>query len=74
MGKQGFDKTFQTGLPAGQYCDLISNCQQKITVDGSGSAHLAPYSSDIPVVAFVVGKKTIDELRGMGEVKQTLVI
>lgn len=56
MGKGGFDKTFDTGLPAGEYCDLVSNCAQKITVDASGSAHLTPYDSSNPVVAFVVGE------------------
>ncbi|XP_076446342.1 uncharacterized protein LOC143283850 [Babylonia areolata] len=58
MGKQGFDQTFQTGLPAGQYCDLISNCQQKVSVDNSGQAHLTPFSQEVPVVAFVVDGPT----------------
>ena len=56
MGKRGFDQTFQTGLPAGQYCDLISNCQQKVTVDGTGNAHVTPASSEDPVVAIIVGQ------------------
>ena len=55
MGKRGFDRTFHTGLLAGQYCDLISNCQQTVTVDDNGSARLAPFSDDVPVVAFLVG-------------------
>lgn len=55
MGKRGFDQQVQTGLPAGQYCDLISNCQQKITVDGSGNARVRPYSNSDPVVAIIQG-------------------
>ena len=58
MGKRGFDQTFQTGLPAGQYCDLISNCRQKVTVDDTGSARLAPFSDNVPIVAFLVGQST----------------
>ncbi|XP_041359720.1 alpha-amylase-like [Gigantopelta aegis] len=49
------DQTFITGLPAGQYCDLIHDCQQKITVDGSGRAHIRAISTDEPIVAFVTG-------------------
>ena len=26
------DREFDTGLPDGEYCDIISECQQKITV------------------------------------------
>nr|KAG5706333.1 hypothetical protein BaRGS_026115 [Batillaria attramentaria] len=55
MGKGGFDKTFQTGLPAGQYCDLISDCRVKVTVDGGGNAHVRPENNHDPVVAFIVG-------------------
>ena len=58
MGKRRFDQTFQTGLPAGRYCDLISNCHQNVTVDGSGSARLAPFSDDVAIVAFLVGQST----------------
>ena len=58
MGKRRFHQTFQTGLPAGRYCDLVSNCQQNVTVDGSGSARLAPFSDDVAVVAFLVGQRT----------------
>ena len=31
MGDLGRD--FDTGLPDGEYCDIISECQQKITVN-----------------------------------------
>ncbi|XP_025086169.1 alpha-amylase-like isoform X1 [Pomacea canaliculata] len=58
MGKRGFDQQVQTGLSAGQYCDLISNCQQKITVDGSGNARVRPYSNSDPVVAIIQGGPT----------------
>lgn len=57
MGKQRSSHTFKTGLPAGQYCDLISDCRVKVTVDGGGNAHLQPESDKDPVVAFVVGTK-----------------
>lgn len=57
MSKNGrMDKTLQTGLPAGEYCDLITDCAVKITVDGSGMAHIVINSNDNPVVAFIVGK------------------
>ena len=55
MGKRRFDQTFQTGLPAGQYCDLISECMVKVTVDSSGNAHLHLESDHDLVVAFIAG-------------------
>ncbi|XP_052766593.1 alpha-amylase-like [Mya arenaria] len=56
MAKSGhMDRTLDTGLPAGQYCDLITNCAKKITVDSSGKAHISINSVDEPVVAFIVG-------------------
>ncbi|XP_071087740.1 alpha-amylase-like [Haliotis cracherodii] len=56
MAKQGhLDQTFQTGLPAGDYCDLVHNCQLKITVDGSGNAHILIDNNDEPIAAFIVG-------------------
>lgn len=42
-GDKGFfamgdlDREFETGLPDGEYCDIISECQQKITVNHGGS-------------------------------------
>ena len=57
MAKSGhMDKTLQTGLPAGEYCNLITECADKITVDGSGNAHIVINNNDDPVVAFIVGK------------------
>lgn len=29
------DRDFETGMPDGDYCDIISECQQKITVNQS---------------------------------------
>lgn len=57
MSKTGhMDKTLQTGLPEGKYCDLITDCAKTIIVDGSGMAHIVIDSNDDPVVAFIVGK------------------
>jgi hypothetical protein len=56
MGKSSFDETFQTGLPAGQYCDLISECRVKINVDGSGNARVHPQNGQDPVVAIIAGR------------------
>jgi len=50
--------TFYTGLPDGEYCDLISKrgdvCNQKIVVSG-GSAAFSKYQGEDPVVAICVG-------------------
>ena len=57
MAKQGhMDRVLATGLPAGEYCDLISDCGKKITVDGTGNAHIVIDNSAEPMVAFIVGK------------------
>ena len=45
---------FDTGLPDGEYCDVVSECQQLITVSG-GRGHFKPYSGDEPAVAICVG-------------------
>lgn len=45
---------FDTGLPDGEYCDIISECQQTISVSG-GRAFLSPHNSEEPVVAICVG-------------------
>ncbi|XP_067663291.1 alpha-amylase-like [Haliotis asinina] len=59
MAKQGnLDQTFQTGLPAGEYCDIIHDCQQKITVDGSGNAHIHIDNNEEPIAAIIVGGPT----------------
>ena len=57
MAKNGhLNTTFQTSLPAGQYCNLITDCSSKITVDGSGDAHIVIDNNDDPIVAFTTGK------------------
>ena len=56
MAKQGhMDAHVQTGLPAGQYCDLISDCKTKVTIDKSGVAHVVITNSEEPIVAVLVG-------------------
>ncbi|XP_078323364.1 alpha-amylase-like [Crassostrea virginica] len=56
MAKGGhMDRTLQTGLPAGEYCELVSDCKKKITVDGSGNAHIVIDNSAEPIIAFIVG-------------------
>ncbi|XP_052722542.1 alpha-amylase-like [Crassostrea angulata] len=59
MAKQGhMDRTLQTGLPAGEYCDLVSDCMKKITVDGSGNAYIVIDNSAEPMLAFIVDGPT----------------
>nr|APU94147.1 alpha-amylase [Sinonovacula constricta] len=56
MAKNGhMDKTLQTGLPAGDYCNLITECRTKVTVDGSGNAHIVINDPNEPVLAIIVG-------------------
>jgi len=45
---------FDTGLPDGEYCDIISECEQMITISG-GRGHFKPHNGDEPVVAICVG-------------------
>merc|ERR1712038_122665 len=47
--------TFQTGLPAGDYCDIIHDCEQTVTVNGDGTATVRKAQSNDPVVAICVG-------------------
>jgi len=60
-------QTFSTGMPAGQYCDVIScdnnrppcgnsggACRATITVDGAGNASITVPSGNDPVVAIYV--------------------
>jgi alpha-amylase len=64
MAKQGhMDETLQTGLPAGEYCDLITDCKKKITVDGSGNAHIVIDNNEEPILAFIVGELFILNLK-----------
>ena len=56
MARDGhMDITLPTGLPPGEYCDLITDCSKKITVDGSGRAHIVINNHDEPILAFIVG-------------------
>ena len=63
MAKNGhMDKTLQTGLPAGEYCNLITECADKIIVDGSGNARIVINNVNDPIVAFIVGKVSLVQL------------
>ncbi|XP_055893860.1 alpha-amylase-like [Biomphalaria glabrata] len=53
MGSNPFSISVNTGLPAGEYCDLISECAQKIRVDGSGHAQVSPKDPSDPFVAII---------------------
>jgi len=49
------NKDFDTGLPDGDYCDIITECKQTVTVSG-GQAHLSALDGDeAPAVAICVG-------------------
>ena len=52
MGDLG--KDFNTGLPDGEYCDIIHDCQQKIQISGGRGYFKAAQEND-PVVAICVG-------------------
>ena len=45
---------FYTGLPDGDYCDIIHDCKQMITVSG-GSARFNKAQANDPVAAICVG-------------------
>jgi alpha-amylase len=45
---------FYTGLPDGEYCDIIQDCKQKIQVSG-GSANFNKAEQNDAVVAICVG-------------------
>merc|ERR1711963_430937 len=60
-GDKGFfamgsvDGDFDTGLPDGDYCDIVSECLQTITISG-GRGHFKPLDGqEAPVVAICVG-------------------
>ncbi|CAL1534471.1 unnamed protein product [Lymnaea stagnalis] len=53
MSVNSFSVSVNTGLPAGEYCDLISECAQKIRVDGSGRAQVSPKDPSDPFVAII---------------------
>ena len=52
MGDLG--KDFNTGLPDGEYCDIIHDCQQKIQISG-GRGYFKAVNNNDPVVAICVG-------------------
>lgn len=52
MGDLG--KDFYTGLPDGEYCDIIHDCQQKIQISG-GKGYFKAANDQDPVVAICVG-------------------
>jgi len=52
MGQLG--REFNTGLADGEYCDIISNCQQKISIT-RGRGFFQVFNDDDPVVAICVG-------------------
>nr|AAO17927.2 alpha-amylase [Corbicula fluminea] len=60
------DATLQTGLPAGEYCELISDCARKIAVDGSGNAHIVINNNEEPIIAFIVGGPSSGSGSGTG--------
>ncbi|KAH9519303.1 Alpha-amylase A type-1/2 [Bulinus truncatus] len=53
MSVNSFSISVNTGLPAGEYCDLISECAQKIRVDGTGHAQISPKDPTEPFVAII---------------------
>jgi alpha-amylase len=59
-GNKGFvamgdlNKEFYTGLPDGEYCDIIHDCAQKIQISG-GKGYFSPSNGDDPVVAICQG-------------------
>ncbi|KAK3600012.1 hypothetical protein CHS0354_012678 [Potamilus streckersoni] len=58
MAKDGFmNETLDTGLPKGDYCDLITDCSRTITVDESGMANIFIDSFENPILAFIVGNQ-----------------
>jgi len=62
-----WQRSFQTGLPAGTYCDVASGaggfgppdapCASNVTVAADGSAQLAVGATGVHVVALHVGKR-----------------
>ena len=63
MARDGhMNETLQTGLPTGEYCDIISECANKISVDRSGMATVVIDDKNEPVVAFIVGGFSYNKL------------
>ncbi|XP_050415125.2 alpha-amylase [Patella vulgata] len=56
MAKQGHAQMqLKSGMPAGSYCDLISDCKKKINVDGNGMVSVNIDNNDEPIMAIIVG-------------------
>jgi len=59
-GNKGFvamgnaDQEYYTGLPDGEYCDIIRECRSKVTVSG-GKGYFKVTQDNDPVVAICVG-------------------
>ncbi|MCL4132554.1 UNVERIFIED_CONTAM: hypothetical protein GTU68_044330 [Idotea baltica] len=45
------DMSLPTGMPAGDYCDLITNCEKTVTVNADGTANIVIDNYDDPFVA-----------------------
>lgn len=57
MARDGhMDLVLQTGLPAGEYCDLIAECAKTVIVGGNGEAHIVIDNPEEPILAIIVGK------------------
>ncbi|KAJ8298304.1 LOW QUALITY PROTEIN: hypothetical protein KUTeg_024835 [Tegillarca granosa] len=52
MTKLGHMK-YETGLPVGVYCDLISECNRTVTVDSNGMADIVIHNDEEPIIAIV---------------------
>ncbi|KAL7646603.1 UNVERIFIED_CONTAM: hypothetical protein RMT77_001854 [Armadillidium vulgare] len=54
------NQNFQTGMPAGDYCDIITNCAKTVTVNSDGTANIVIDSYDDPFVAICQGCGALD--------------
>jgi len=61
-GRKGFfamgdlnNVTFSTGLPDGEYCDVVDDCRRKIVVVDGGYGIFNKTKPDEPIVAICVG-------------------
>ncbi|XP_071127422.1 alpha-amylase-like [Mytilus edulis] len=55
MAKNGkMNETLDTGLPAGEYCDLITDCKKTVIVEANGYARIEIDNADRPILAFIV--------------------
>ncbi|CAG2234202.1 AMY [Mytilus edulis] len=55
MAKNGkMNETLDTGLPAGEYCDLITDCKKTVIVEANGYALIEIDNADRPILAFIV--------------------